>query len=236
MGLSPKELADQAYKFALGGIDIIKDDHGLTDQVFCPFEERISRCAEAVELANLRTGMHSIYMANVTAGVDRARETAKRAKELGAKALLFCPSLVGFDTLRYLAEDNSLSLPIMVHPSFGGIYATSKDSGIGHGLLYGTIMRLLGADATIYPNFGGRFSFSKHECMDIAHAAGAALGDFPSIFPAPGGGMTPERTEEMLNVYGKDFIILVGAGLHRSGGNLTENAKYLSQMLSGLRG
>jgi hypothetical protein len=32
MGLSADELADLAYRFALGGIDIIKDDHGLANQ------------------------------------------------------------------------------------------------------------------------------------------------------------------------------------------------------------
>jgi len=32
MGLTNKELAELASKFALGGIDIIKDDHGLANQ------------------------------------------------------------------------------------------------------------------------------------------------------------------------------------------------------------
>ena len=41
MGLSAAELGEQAFKFALGGIDIIKDDHGLSDQVFSRFEERV---------------------------------------------------------------------------------------------------------------------------------------------------------------------------------------------------
>ena len=40
MGLSPEELAEMTYKFALGGIDIIKDDHGLSNQSFSPYEER----------------------------------------------------------------------------------------------------------------------------------------------------------------------------------------------------
>jgi ribulose-bisphosphate carboxylase large chain len=34
MGLSAAELAEFACKFALGGIDLIKDDHGLADQSF----------------------------------------------------------------------------------------------------------------------------------------------------------------------------------------------------------
>ncbi len=45
MGLSCRELAELAYKFALGGMDIIKDDHGLTDQCCSPFKERVKLCS-----------------------------------------------------------------------------------------------------------------------------------------------------------------------------------------------
>ncbi|MHB0896384.1 MAG: RuBisCO large subunit C-terminal-like domain-containing protein [Spirochaetales bacterium] len=103
MGLSPEEIADQAYRFALGGIDLIKDDHGILDQVFCPFEERVARCAEAVDRANRQTGFRSIYMANITGRMDRIQGSARRARELGAGALLLCPSLTGFDAIRLIA-------------------------------------------------------------------------------------------------------------------------------------
>ena len=231
MGLSPAELADQAYRFALGGIDIIKDDHGLSDQIFCPFEERVERCAEAVGRANRETGLKSIYMANVTGRMDRIQARARRARELGAGALLICPALTGFDAVRLLAEDEAIGLPVMAHPSFGGVLATSRTDGISHAVLYGTLMRICGADATVYPNFGGRFSFSKEECLGIARAAGEGLGSLKAAFPAPGGGMTPERTAEMLDVYGKEFILLVGAGLHRGGPDLAANAGRLLAML-----
>jgi ribulose-bisphosphate carboxylase large chain len=231
MGLSPEQIADQAYRFALGGIDLIKDDHGISDQVFCPFEERVARCAEAVALANRETGLHSIYMANVSGRMDSIQPRARKAKELGAGALLICPSLTGFDALRLLAEDETIDLPIMAHPSFGGVLATSPTQGIAHSALYGTLMRVCGADATVYPNFGGRFSFSKEECVGIAKATGEPLGGLKTSFPAPGGGMTPDRTAEMLDVYGRDFILLVGAGLHRGGPDLTENARQLLSML-----
>ncbi|HWR12123.1 MAG TPA: RuBisCO large subunit C-terminal-like domain-containing protein [Rectinemataceae bacterium] len=231
MGLSPAEIADQAYRFALGGIDIIKDDHGILDQIFCPFEERVERCAEAVARANRETGLRSVYMANITGRMDRILSSARRAKELGAGALLICPALTGFDAVRLIAEDAAIGLPIMAHPSFGGVLATSRDSGISHAALYGTLMRLCGADASVYPNFGGRFSFTKEECVGIARATGERLGALKQAFPAPGGGMTPERTAEMLEVYGKDFILLVGAGLHRNSPDLAANARQLLGML-----
>ena len=63
MGLSVADLAELAYRFALGGIDLIKDDHGLTNQSFCPFEERVCRCAEAVARANRQTGRRCLYSA-----------------------------------------------------------------------------------------------------------------------------------------------------------------------------
>ena len=36
-GLPPAKLADLARRFADGGIDYIKDDHGLADQAYSPF-------------------------------------------------------------------------------------------------------------------------------------------------------------------------------------------------------
>jgi ribulose-bisphosphate carboxylase large chain len=234
MGLSPEEIADQAYRFALGGIDIVKDDHGLSDQVFCPFEERVGRCAEAIARANRETGFKSVYMANITGGMDRIQSRARRARDLGAGALLICPSLTGFDALRILAEDDAIDLPIMAHPSFGGVLATSRTDGISHAALYGSLMRICGADASVYPNFGGRFSFSKEECVGIAKATGEGLGGLRASFPAPGGGMTPDRTAEMLDVYGREFILLVGAGLHRDSPDLTANARRLLAMLKDL--
>ena len=52
MGFSPADLSNLAYKFALGGIDLIKDDHGLTDQPYARFKERVRLCARAVEKAD----------------------------------------------------------------------------------------------------------------------------------------------------------------------------------------
>jgi len=70
MGLPAAALAELAYQFALGGIDVIKDDHGLADQPFAPFRERVQRCADAVARANGETGYRCIYMPNITAPAD----------------------------------------------------------------------------------------------------------------------------------------------------------------------
>ncbi|HUJ18794.1 MAG TPA: RuBisCO large subunit C-terminal-like domain-containing protein [Nitrospirota bacterium] len=230
MGLSCAELADLAYRFALGGMDMIKDDHGLTDQCCSPFEERVKRCAEAVQRANRETGFSSIYIANVTAPQREVLKRAKMAKNAGAGGIMVAPGLVGMDLMRELADDDSVGLPILTHPALQGSFVTGPN-GIAHGVIFGQLARLAGADATIFPNFGGRFSFSREECRAIVEASQEPMGNLRSIFPAPGGGMSLDRVPEMLETYGRDLIFLIGGGLFKHGPDLVENCRYFRAMV-----
>lgn len=232
MGLKNEELAQLAYTFAKGGIDIIKDDHGLADQPFCPFEERVRLVAAAIEKANMETGGKSIYMPNISGPCHLIHERAKLAKALGAGALMVSPGLVGWDTMRMLAEDDELALPIISHPALLGSYVLGN-SGIAHGALFGKIARLAGADGSIYPNFGGRFSFSREACKDIAHKCSESFGGLKPIFPCPGGGMSLESIPTSLAVYGKNLMFLIGGGLFKAGPNLEENCKYFKGLVEG---
>ena len=47
-GLPPAKLAAIARRFADGGIDYIKDDHGLADQAYSPFKDRVAAIAAAL--------------------------------------------------------------------------------------------------------------------------------------------------------------------------------------------
>lgn len=234
MGLPPEHLADLAYQFALGGIDIIKDDHGLANQPFCPYEERVLRCTEAVAKANAETGRSAIYMPHVSAPADKLVDRALFARQTGAGGLLVCPGLTGMDAMRRLADDDRIDLPIMSHPAFQGSFVVSPTSGLSHAALYGKLMRLAGADASVYPNYGGRFSFSRSECCDIVDGCSTDMGHIKPIFPTPGGGMSLDRIADMHQVYGMDVIYLIGGGLHRAGPDLVENARHFNTLVSGL--
>lgn len=234
MGLSAVQLADYAYQFALGGIDMIKDDHGLANQPFAPFQERVESCVAAVERANRETGRKSIYVPNITAPVDRIRDQALFAKKAGAGGLMISPGLTGFDTMRWLAEDDEIDLPIINHPAFQGSFVVNPSIGISHYALFGQFARVAGADAVIFPNYGGRFSFSREECGQIASGTTVAMGPLKPIFPAPGGGMSLDRVPDMLKVYGNDVIFLIGGGLHQQGPDLVENCRYFQRMIESI--
>ncbi|HXV41768.1 MAG TPA: RuBisCO large subunit C-terminal-like domain-containing protein, partial [Anaerolineae bacterium] len=167
MGLPVKDLAHLAYQFALGGIDLIKDDHGLANQPFHPFYERVRRCAAAVNEANQKTGYNCLYVPNITAPAHQIVERAFFAKEAGAGGVMLIPGLAGLDMLRLLAEDDSFGLPVISHPAYWGSYVTHPRQGVSHEVTYGQLPRLAGADATIFVNYGGRFSFSQEDCQRI---------------------------------------------------------------------
>jgi Ribulose 1,5-bisphosphate carboxylase, large subunit len=119
----------------------------------------------------------------------------------------------------------------MSHPSFYGSMVTSPRSGISHYALYGQLQRLAGADMSIYPNFGGRFSFSVDECRSIVAGTQDAMGHLKPCFPAPGGGMTMEKVPLMNAVYGTEVVYLIGGGLHRHSRDLTANVRYFMRLI-----
>ncbi len=225
MGLSSDELADLTYRLALGGIDLIKDDHGLADQPFCRFDQRVERCGEAVRRANRESGLNCLYLPNVTAPCDQILTRARQAKQAGAGGFLFSPGLAGLDAMRCLADDDQLGLPILSHPAFQGPFTMRPGEGISHGALYGQLNRLAGADAAIFPNYGGRFSFTEQECRDLVDGCTRPMGALAPIFPVPAGGMSLQRVPELCEFYGRDSILLVGGDLHRHGPDLVENCR-----------
>lgn len=235
MGLSAQQLADMAYRFALGGIDVIKDDHGLADQSLAPYRERVARCAEAVRRANEQSGRRAIYVPNVTGPADEMMERAHMARREGAGGLMVAPGLTGFDAMRQLADDDAIALPIVSHPAFLGGWLTSPVSGMSHFALLGQLVRLAGADASIFPNEGGRFAFTARDCQAIAEGCRVPMGHLKPIFPTPGGGMTVERAPAIAAAYGRDVMLLIGGDLFRGGDDLVASARRFVESLEAQR-
>ncbi|NOV17501.1 transcriptional regulator [Ensifer adhaerens] len=213
VGLSTSELARRAHDFALGGMHFVKDDHGLVDQRTSPFAARLAACVDAVGEANAKGGGRASFVPNITASSKELFERAKMAEEAGAGAVMISPALAGYHVIHTLASDPDFTLPIVSHPAFSGANVVSPDTGFSHRCFYGALQRLMGADAAIYPNFGGRFGFTREECQSIAKACADDMGGPKAIVPAPGGGMNLSRVPEMREAYGNDVMYLIGGAL-----------------------
>jgi ribulose-bisphosphate carboxylase large chain len=204
-----------ASEFTLGGADFIKDDQGLMDQPFCAFHERIARCAEAVSAAAAKRGRRCLYFPHVSGPLDAMRRRADVAKRAGAGGLLIAPGLAGFDSLRTLAEDDALALPIASHPAFLGSYAVHSDSGIAPAALYGQLARLAGADLSIYPSYGVGFPMSESDCLAVAAACRSVWRHIKPIFPTAAGRIGFEQVAQLGNFYGRDVVFILGSRIQQ---------------------
>lgn len=229
MGLPPESLAEEAYRCALGGIDLIKDDHGLMDQPFAPYRARVEQAAAAVRRANEETGGHTAYIPNVSGSLRHMDDRLRLAADCGCGGVMAAPGLAGFDLIGYAAEKTGL--PVVCHPAFLGGMLDRGLGGIDCPCLFGQLPRLAGADITVFPNFGGRFSLSEEQCAGIRDMAAEDQGTIRPIFPSPAGGMTFEKVARMRRFYGDDAALLMGGGLFTAPGALTENCrKFLNEL------
>ncbi|MFC2970205.1 RuBisCO large subunit C-terminal-like domain-containing protein [Acidimangrovimonas pyrenivorans] len=221
-GLDAEALARIGYLCARGGADIVKEDHGITDQPMAPFRERVEKTAAAVARANAETGRRALYFPSLAGQADELEANIRFAKAAGADGLLIMPGLLGFGVVSRIARDPALNLPVMTHPSFLGPYVLSPDTGFDHGVIFGTLQRIAGADISVFPNVGGRFGFSVAECRQIADACRVPEGPGRAMLPSPGGGMSVERAADMAAMYGPDVVYLLGGSLLRLGERIGE--------------
>jgi ribulose-bisphosphate carboxylase large chain len=226
VGLDPVALAALAYDLAAGGIDIIKDDQGLANQQWAPFAERVARVTEAVAAANERFGTRAVYLPAIAAPGDAFVERVQQAVDLGADGALLMPGISGFDRLAQAGEILGPDRIIYAHPSFLGGFTSSSTHGIAPDVLFGLIHRLAGADAVIFPSYGGRFSFTEQQCRDIGTASTRAFAGVGPTLPSPGGGMAIDRVPELVDLYGRDVLLLIGADLHRGGDQRAASERF----------
>ncbi len=215
-GSTLEHLAGLARAFALAGIDVVKDDHGLANQAFSPFAERVPAVQRAIDAANRETGGHTVYAPTFSGGPRALAEQARIARHCGVRMALVAPMLVGVPGLLELRD--TLAMPVMAHPAYAG-------ARVAPAVLLGQLFRLFGADATIFPNHGGRFAYTREACLAIAERARRPWGALKPTLPVPAGGMSVERVPEMLAGYGADTMLLIGGGLLSARERLLERAR-----------
>ena len=225
MGLRPARLAALCGTFARAGLDLVKDDHGLADHPFCPFEARVESCLRAMDDAARDVGRSTLYVPNLIGTPDRIMRQLDFARRAGVRAVMLSPMLVGLPLLHQLASLAG-GLPVIAHPAFGGVLRAAEPA------LFGKLFRWFGADAVIFPHASGRFSYSLETCAALADALRAEHPRVRPAFPAPAGGIKVERVAELLEFYGPDCILLIGGSLYEAGDSLFERTRDLVERVA----
>ncbi len=186
-------------------MDVVKDDHGMADHAHLPFAERVRVCLAATAEAAQTTGRRTLYVPNLIGAPEAVRRQARQARDLGAGAVMVSPMLLGLPFFNELVRD--LGQPVLAHPAFGGAQRIDPVA------LLARLFPLFGADAVIFPNSGGRFSYGPQLCQEIARVLRAPDPGAPAALPVPAGGMRVENVPAVLEAFGPETMLLIGGSL-----------------------
>lgn len=206
-------LEQQLRAQALGGVDLIKDDEILFENALTPFEKRIESGKRILQEVYEETGHRTLYAVNLTGPTVSLLERAQKASALGADALLFNVHTYGLDALQMLAADKEVNLPIMAHPAYSGASISAPTYGVEPQVILGRLLRLAGADFSLFPSPYGSVAMAREKTLAIADACREDNG-FAQTFPVPSAGIHPGLVPQLIADFGIDSIINAGGGIH----------------------
>ncbi|WP_044894005.1 2,3-diketo-5-methylthiopentyl-1-phosphate enolase [Bacillus alveayuensis] len=214
IGRNLEYLSEQLKEQALGGVDLVKDDEILFENERTPFEKRIMIGKKVLQEVYEKTGQKTLYAVNLSGKTFELKEKAKRAVELGADILLFNVFAYGLDVLQALREDKEIEIPIMAHPAVSGALTPSEFYGIASPLLLGKLLRLAGADFSLFPSPYGSVALDKNEALNIASELTKEDEQLKRTFPVPSAGIHPGLVPLLVRDFGNDCVINAGGGVH----------------------
>ena len=215
IGWTADEGAELFYRACRGGVDVIKDDElMLADGPFCPLEDRVRKFMAAEKRVYEETGERSLYAVNISDETGKVRDNAYRVLEYGGNCLMVNVYTTGFDTLKMLADDPNINVPILAHVNFAGAMAGSTYTGIAAPLLIGKITRLAGGDFQINGHPFGKFPVSYKLFYRSFKFFTQPWWNIKPMMYACSGGTTQLAVEPIVKAVGTDVMLAAGGGVH----------------------
>ena len=233
VGLDPKQTAEVAYQAAVGGVDLIKDDETLTNQSFCPLEERVSRVMEKLDRAVEETGRKILYAVNVSAYHEKMLRLAQTAISNGANCLMIDFLTAGFSGLQALSGEDSFNVPIHVHRTMHGVFDRNPKHGIAM-IVLAKLVRLAGGDQLHTGTAAGKMEDAGKAVKDVNSFLRSEWDGLKTVLPVASGGIHPGIVPDNVQALGKDILIQAGGGIHGHPQGTRAGAKAMRQAIDAL--
>ena len=235
LGLKTTDHAQVAYEAWVGGCDIVKDDENLSSQTFNPFQDRIVRTLEKRDKAQSETSEKKVYMANITAETEEMLKRAEFVADHGGEYVMIDILTCGFASLQTLRERD---FNIVIHAHRAGHAAFTKN--VEHGVSMKVIAktaRIIGVDQLHVGTVVGKMSETYAEVIQNCEALKMKMGKLKPVLPVASGGLHPGLVPALIKLFGRDFVIQAGGGIHGHPGGTRAGAKAMRQAVDAtLRG
>jgi ribulose-bisphosphate carboxylase large chain len=230
VGLTPTEFADVAYKVLANGLDLVKDDENLVDQDFCKWRERVDLVNKAMNKAELETGEKKLYCCNVSdSSIDRMEKRLDYLHNHGLKMVMLDVFVLGMPATMHMVN-LAHRYRMFTHAHRAGYAAVHRG---GDGYSFGILekfYRMIGLDQIHVGTGVGKMDGAPHTIRRFARIArdneikasiaegGLEISKFDksiaSVMPVASGGLHAGLTEGLFEIFGNDFTMQAGGGVH----------------------
>ncbi len=212
LGLRTKDHAAVAYAAWAGGCDIVKDDENLSSQAFNPFEDRVITTLDQRDRAEDETGDKKVYLINVTAETQEMLRRAQFIEDHGGRVAMIDILTCGYSAVSTL-RNHGFKLILHGHRAMHAAFTKLPNHGIAMPVI-ATVSRLLGIDQLHVGTAVGKMSEDREEVETNIRKCKEPLGDLEPTLPVASGGLHPRHVPALIDIFGIDFVIQAGGGIH----------------------
>ncbi|MBI4116968.1 type III ribulose-bisphosphate carboxylase [Candidatus Pacearchaeota archaeon] len=227
IGFSAEEHAQIGFETWLGGFDCVKDDENLTSTSFNNFYKRVVLMAKLRDKAEKETGEIKDAFINITGEVEEMKKRAKFLHEHGFKYAMIDVVTCGAASVQTLRETlGDMEMAIHAHRAMHASFDRNPKHGMTMEFI-AKIMKLIGVDQIHSGTSVGKLVGSREEVLSIANILRETRvkeykkilleqdwGNIKPAFPVTSGGLHPGLVPNVMNIYGKEMILLVSGGIH----------------------
>ncbi len=227
LGLNPKDHAEVAFNAWVGGCDIVKDDENLSSQKFNPFEDRVVKTLDYRDRAEEQTGEKKVYIPNVTSETSEMVKRVQFVVDQGGEYVMIDILTCGFSALQTLRDQD---LDIVLHAHRAGHAAFTKNPKHGVAMrVIAKLSRIVGVDQLHVGAAVGKMSEPKEEVLMNREALTEKMSGMKRVMPVASGGLHPALVPSLIDIFGIDFVIQAGGGIHGHKHGTVAGAKAMRQ-------
>ena len=227
LGLRTADHAKVAYEAWAGGCDIVKDDENLSSQGFNPFKRRVVETLRLRDKAERETGEKKVYMVNVTAETEEMIRRAKFVERNGGEYVMVDILTCGFSALQTLRNKD---FDLIMHAHRAGHAAFTKNPRHGINMkVIARLARIIGVDQLHVGTVVGKMHETKEEVLDNCRVLQDDLYGLKPVLPVASGGLHPGLVPSLYDIFGKDFVIQAGGGIHGHEDGTLSGARAMRQ-------
>jgi len=244
VGFSAKEHAEIGYETWMGGFEFVKDDENLTSTKFNRFKKRVEFLARYRDKAEKNTGERKGAFINITGEVEQMKRRADILHDHGFDYPMLDVVIVGTSALMTMRDYlGDLGMTTHAHRAMHASFTRNPKHGVTMQFV-AKEMRLLGLNQLHSGTAVGKLVGTKHEVLAIASVlrdkktkAQKNLlleqdwGRIKTAFPVSSGGLHPGLVPDVMDIYGKEMILLVSGGIHGHPKGTRAGAKATMQAL-----